>query len=90
MPNTTHHSPQTIAMKHQVLSELSSPSSKLRVIFATVALGMGIDIPCTRHVIHVGPPHSIREYFQETGRAGRDGKQATADVYCNNHDIASS
>ena len=85
-----YHSPQTIAMKHQILSELSSPSSKLRVIFATVALGMGIDIPCIRHVIHIGPPHSIRENFQETGRAGRDGKQATAVVYYNNHDIASS
>ena len=40
-----YHSPQTIAMKHQILSELSSPSSKLRLILATVALGMGIDIP---------------------------------------------
>ncbi len=85
-----YHSPQTIAMKSQILSELSSPSSKLRVIFATVALGMGIDIPCIRHVIHVGPPHSIREYFQETGRAGCDGKQATAVLYYNNHDIAVS
>ena len=51
---------------------------------------MGIDIPSIRHVIHVGPPHSIREYFQETGRAGRDGKQATAVLYYNNHDLAVS
>ena len=85
-----YHSPQTIAMKNQILSELSSPSSKLRVVFATGALGMGIDIPCIRHIIHVRPPHSIREYFQETGQAGRDGKHATAVLYYNNHDIAIS
>lgn len=85
-----YHSPQTIAIKRQILSELSSPSSKLRVIFATVALGMGIDVPSIRHVIHVGPPQSTREYFQETGRAGRDGKQATDVLHYNNHDIALS
>ncbi|CAB3992297.1 Hypothetical predicted protein [Paramuricea clavata] len=84
------HSPQTNAMKNQILTELSSPLSKLRVVFATVALGMGIDIPCIRHVIHVGPPHTIREYFQETGRAGRDRKQSTAVLYYNKRDIAMS
>ncbi|CAB4035489.1 Hypothetical predicted protein [Paramuricea clavata] len=84
------HSPQTNAMKNQILTELSSPLSKLRVVFATVALGMGIDIPCIRHVIHVGPPHTIREYFQETGRAGRDRKQSTAVLYYNKRDIAIS
>ena len=65
------HSPQTNAMKNQILTELSSRLSKLRVVFATFALGMGIEIPSIRHVIHVGPPHTIREYFQETGQAGR-------------------
>jgi superfamily II DNA helicase RecQ len=64
--------------------------SKLRVVFATVALGMGIDIPCIRHVIHIGPPHTIREYFQETGRAGLDRKQSTAVLYYNKRDIAMS
>ena len=57
-----YHSPQTIAMKNQILSKLSSPSSKLRVVFATVALGMGMYIPSIRHVIHVGPLHSIRVF----------------------------
>ena len=41
-----------------------------------------------RYVLHVGPPRTIREYFQETGRAGRDGKTATAVLYHNNVDIA--
>ena len=77
-------------MKSQILTELSSSQSKLRVVFATVALGMGVDIPCIRNVIHVGPPDTVREYFQETGRAGRDGKQSVAVLYYNNHDIATN
>ena len=48
------HSPQTNAMNSQ-------HQAKLRVVFATVALGMGVDIPCIRHVIHVGLPHTVRE-----------------------------
>ena len=47
-----------------------------------------MDIPAIRHVIHVGPPCTVREYFQETGRAGRDGKQSFATLNYNNRDIA--
>ena len=82
------HAPQTIAMKEQILTELSSQTSTVRVIFATVAMGMGVDITSIRKIIHVGPPRTVREYFQETGRAGRDGKQSTALLYYNNRDIA--
>ena len=82
------HAPQTKAMKEQILKELASPTSKVRVIFATVAMGMGVDIPSIRNVIHVGPPRTVRQYFQETGRAGRDGKLATGPFYYNNMDIA--
>lgn len=77
-------------MKNQILTELSASHSKLRVVFATVALGMGVDIPCIRHFIHLGSLHTVREYFQETGRAGRDGKQSVAVLYYNNRDIAIS
>lgn len=83
-----YHAPQTTAMKEQILRELSSSTSKVKVVFATVAMGMGVDIPFIRHVIHVGPPRTVREYLQETGRAGRDGKQSTATLYYNNRDIA--
>ncbi|XP_044167046.1 ATP-dependent DNA helicase RecQ-like [Acropora millepora] len=62
-----YHAPQTTAMKDQILKELASPASKVRIVFATVAMGMGVDIPSLRCVIHVGPPRTIREYFQETG-----------------------
>ena len=82
------HAPQRKAMKDQILTELASPISKVRVIFATVTMGMGVNISEIRHVIHVGPAWSIHEYFQETGRAGQDGKPATATLHYNNVDIA--
>ena len=83
------HSPQTREMKEEVLKQLTHPSgSTIRVVFATVALGMGVDIRGIRNVVHITPPYTIQAYFQETGRAGRDGKPASAVLYYNNRDIA--
>ena len=83
-----YHAPQTSAMKEMILAQMTSESSIIRIVFATVAIGMGVDIPHIREVIHIGPPSSVQQYFQETGRAGRDGLSSKALLYYNNRDIA--
>ena len=59
----------------------SSEPEKYRVILATSAFGMGIDKTDIRRVIHYELPKDIEGYFQEVGRAGRDGKKADAVLY---------
>ncbi len=61
--------------------------SRIRVIVATNAFGMGIDKPDVRQVIHYNLPSDIESYFQEAGRAGRDGKPASASLFFNDNDI---
>ena len=59
---------------------------KVRVMVATNAFGMGIDKPDVRLVIHMDCPDSIEAYFQEAGRAGRDGRKAYAVLLYNDAD----
>ncbi len=81
---TFYHAGLEPAIKNQRQTDWQT--DQVRIIVATNAFGMGIDKPDVRLVIHIDCPDSIEAYFQEAGRAGRDGKKAYAVLLWNDSD----
>ena len=67
--------------KDVILKSLLVPDGVVRVVFAIVALGMGVDLRDVNSIIHCGPPNSLEDYFQESGRGGRSGEDAVSTIF---------
>ncbi len=71
----------TKSVKDAIVRGFCKSGGVLRVVIATIAFGKGIDCPDVRTIIHWGPSPDSESYLQETGRAGRDGRQSFAVLY---------
>src|SRR5713101_5951829 len=73
-----YHAGLTVAVRRRVLRAFLA--DRVPVVVATTAFGMGIDKPDVRRVVHWGPSRTLESYYQEAGRAGRDGAAAVCTV----------
>ena len=76
-----YHSCTDVHNKSVIMDSLCQPDGVVRVVFATMALGMGVDFKDLDFIIHYGAPRSLEDYFQESGRAGRDQQQSLSRIY---------
>src|SRR5213594_1205563 len=81
-----YHAGLSASIRRRVL--LAFLADQLHVIVATSAFGMGIDKPDVRQVLHWGPPPTLEAYYQEAGRAGRDGRPAECLILWHPGDLA--
>ncbi|KAJ1442941.1 P-loop containing nucleoside triphosphate hydrolase protein, partial [Ochromonadaceae sp. CCMP2298] len=65
-----------MSMEHRSAVQQAFSRDEVQVVAATIAFGMGINKPDIRILVHFGMPQSLEAYYQQTGRAGRDGAQA--------------
>ncbi|XP_068722286.1 ATP-dependent helicase wrn-1-like isoform X2 [Montipora capricornis] len=82
------HSKTPESIQKNVLYEFVKRDSKMRLVVATCALGMGVDIPDVELIIHYGIPTEVESYVQEIGRGGRDGRACAAFLYYKPYHLA--
>ncbi|KAF6208176.1 hypothetical protein GE061_016627 [Apolygus lucorum] len=83
-----YHADLSLSVRERVHKDFVR--DKVQVVVATVAFGMGIDKPDVRRIIHYGAPQDIETYYQEIGRAGRDGDQSHCHVFYQQSDFSLS
>ena len=87
LPVSMYHGTTLEHIKDRVLKEFSKTDSSIRVIVATCALGLGVDIKDISCIYHFGLPRDIEAFCQELGRSGRDGSESTSTLYFSNSQL---
>ena len=82
---SSYHAGYTTIQRNKIQDDFMT--SKCKIIVATCAFGMGVDIPDIRLVIHIGIPTDMEDYYQAIGRAGRDGNISQCIMFKNNKDF---
>ena len=82
------HAKTPQSSKEVIIRSLLDPQGVVRIVFASLAIGMGVDLRGVNTIVHYGAPSSMEDYFQASGRGGRSGESAHSIVYWKPSDCA--